>query len=499
MKLSVLLASINAEIPTKYRDLDVHAITTDSRDIKPGALFLAVAGESSDGRNYINQAVQNGAIAVLLDATNLQLSEQINNIPVLPIPMLKSKVGILASKFFNDPSQAMDIIGVTGTNGKSSTCHYIAEILNNLLESAATVGTLGVGQNGEYQTTKNTTPGPVELQKILADLNEQNIATVAMEVTSHALMQHRVKGICFKTAVFTNLTQDHLDYHHNMENYWQAKLKLFTEYCPKNVVVNLDDPRWQNLLAALEKDVAVIAYTLQPQHCCPHPTLTLTIIKYTASGVLVKISGAYGEQELEIPVIGDFNLSNMLAAIASCLSLGFAFNDIAKVLTKITSIPGRMQYIHVESKPLVVVDFAHTPDALMRALTALRHYSKGKLWCVFGCGGDRDRLKRKQMLAAAQENSDYVIITNDNPRTEDPNQIVADMLQNQPLAANVIIELDRKAAIELAINKAAVRDVILIAGKGHENYQIIGTEYLPFSDLAVVEDCMQDKSCNYLA
>lgn len=473
MKLAALLPGLR-----------IKAIKTDSRTIEPGDLFIAVAGLTTDGRHYIAQAIANGAIAVLAAAP--YQNNVVNTVPIIVVDKLAQKLGGIVSDFYLNPSQQMNMIGITGTNGKSSTCHYIAEILRKLAGKVATIGTLGVGTTAGYAPGTHTTPDPIALQKSLAALQAQGVQTVAMEVSSQALMQERVNGLKFHTVVFTNLTQDHLDYHQSMANYWAAKLKLFLEFDFSNAIVNLDDPYGRQLLVLLPKNVNIIGYTLEAQRKAACKIISAANIQYTTNGITTTLQGDFGSKTIDIPVVGAFNLSNMLAAIATCVALGYAFEDILSVISKVTNVPGRMQCIKAKLKPLVVIDYAHTPDALASVLQALKVYCPGKLWCVFGCGGDRDRTKRSDMLTAALRFSDYVILTQDNPRTEDPNQILADTINNHTDLDNVIIEPDRKVAIQLALSKAGRQDVVLIAGKGHEQYQIIGTEQIPFSDVDIV-------------
>ena len=472
------------EVAALLPGLSIKGIKTDSRNIEPGDLFIALVGLTTDGRQYIEQAIANGAVAVLAAAP--YQNKVINNVHIIVIDNLAQKLGGIVSDFYLNPSYNMNVIGVTGTNGKSSTCHYIAEILRQLACNVATIGTLGIGTADGYVPGTHTTPDPIKLQKSLAELKAQGMQTIAMEVSSQALMQERVNGVKFNTVVFTNLTQDHLDYHQSMANYWAAKLKLFLEFDFCNAIVNLDDPYGRQLLVLLPKDVKIIGYTLEAQRKATCNIISATNIQYTANGITATILGDFGSKTLDIPVVGAFNLSNMLAAIATCVALGYAFDDVLSVISKVTNVPGRMQCIKTNLRSLVVVDYAHTPDALASALQALKVYCHGKLWCVFGCGGDRDRTKRSNMLSAALRFSDHVILTQDNPRTEDPNQIIADIINNHADLDNVIIEPDRKVAIKLALSKAGVQDVVLIAGKGHENYQIIGTEKIPLSDMDIV-------------
>lgn len=489
MKLTTLLQCLDLNYP-QFADVVIQNIQADSRKIKPNDLFLAIPGLTTDGREHIAQAIAKGAVAVLAEAPYNVDKINKSKVPIVVISDLTKRLGIVASYFYGDPSHSMQVIGVTGTNGKSSTCHFIAELLRNLGCSAATIGTLGIGTSNGYRPTNFTTPDVITLQQNLAALRESGIQSVAMEVSSHALEQYRTVGVNFKMGIFTNLTQDHLDYHQTMSNYWQAKLKFFLDYAISKAVINLDDPYGRQLLVLLPANITVIGYTLETDRKVAIPCIIASDIQHSYNGIKTKLSFMGYEYTVDLPVLGNFNLSNMLAAIGAVSNLGYAMPDVLAQIAKVRNIPGRMQRIYCEHQPLVVVDYAHTPDALSRVLETLRYYCKGKLWCVFGCGGDRDRSKRPAMLSAALTFSDKVILTQDNPRTEDPQQIIADTLQNQSDLSKVQIELDRRFAIEMAIRKANEKDVILVAGKGHEDYQIIGTTKYPFSDIEVVENVM---------
>ena len=478
MKLKKLLNYINFEVSVP--DLEINAIQLDSRKVNFGDLFIAIPGLTTDGRQYIQHAITNGAIAVLAEEPCEYFYK---DVPIIVIPNLSKCLGDIANYFYMDPSSSLQIVGITGTNGKSSICHYIENIITS---QTGIIGTLGVNSG-------NTTPDCLSLNYHLADMRDRGFKYVAMEVSSHALDQARVADIKFNTVVFTNLSQDHLDYHKNMSNYWQAKLKLFLDYKYKNAIINLDDPYGRQLLYLLSKDINVLGYTLEPNRDLPCKMVTGVIIKSSLQETILKIGSHFGNAEIKIPMLGGFNISNVLAAVSSCIALGIEFNEIIEKLPTLKNANGRLHCINKSGYPLIIVDYAHTPDALQKVLALLRSYCKGKLWCVFGCGGDRDRSKRHEMLSCAISLSDQVVITQDNPRNEDPHQIVNDMLQNNRYS-NILIEMDRATAIEKAIQKTDINDIVLIAGKGHENYQIVGSNCLPFSDFAVAKEILDHVS-----
>jgi UDP-N-acetylmuramoyl-L-alanyl-D-glutamate--2,6-diaminopimelate ligase len=397
----------------------------------------------------------------------------------------------------------MPVIGITGTSGKTSTTHFIAQIASLCHHSCGIIGTLGVGflDKLKLQETYCTTPNAVEIQDTLAQLDNKNADMVAMEVTSHALEQHRVEGVHFNTAIFTNLTRDHLDYHKNMEEYWLAKKTLFTDFQPKFSIINVDDEKGRQLVE--NKDLhqgnrKVFAYSTYPEATKnPNPNIlyiTTEALILNEKGIQAQIKTPWGEGTLSCPIVGRFNLSNLLAAITALCLQHIPLEKILEMMPLIKTVPGRMmRFGGKHHLPLVIVDYAHKPDALAEVLTALRAQCRGKLWCVFGCGGDRDRGKRPLMAANVENLCDYYIMTQDNSRTEDPEQIFNEMLAGLKHPEKAIIEWDRKKAIHQAIMQAKSEDVILIAGKGHEKYQIIGINKNPFSDQREVQEALKER------
>jgi UDP-N-acetylmuramoyl-L-alanyl-D-glutamate--2,6-diaminopimelate ligase len=474
-------------------DCLITGIAIDSRKVQVGDLFLAYQGEVLDGRDFISDAIAKGAIAILCEDAIPQELILVTKVPVVVVPNLRHRVGLIAAKFYDYPARKLTVLGVTGTNGKTSVTQFIAAALTDLGVSCGVIGTVGVGFPGKLSPLHITTPDPVTLQRWLFALKQEGAQAVAMEVSSHSLVQQRIGGIDFKVAVFTNLTRDHLDYHGTMENYGTAKKMLFMQPGLQYAIINADDEFGQKLIQELKASLQVYAYTTKDMPT-EAPIVQAQDIKLAITGILADVITPWGKGLLKSHLLGRFNVSNLLAVLAV---LGVMQVDLAAALTsikKLETVNGRMQTFGGDKKPLVVVDYAHTPDALEQALLVLRECCHGALWCVFGCGGaPRDRGKRPIMGQIAEYYSDHIIITNDNPRAEDPQQIIDDILKGIlcPWAAEV--EQDRRAAIAHAIDCAQANDVILIAGKGHEDYQIIGKEKLRFSDQEVVERVLNAK------
>jgi UDP-N-acetylmuramoyl-L-alanyl-D-glutamate--2,6-diaminopimelate ligase len=492
IRLSELLADV-LQLPPES-DRTVNDITVDSREVKQGSLFIACKGADK----YIDQAVLQGAAVVLIDSesTYLATCSWEPGVPILPITDLAQQLGFIAARFYRHPSRHMQVIGVTGTNGKTSCTHFIAEALEAIQQkSTAVVGTLGNGSIAELQPSVHTTPQAVTLQKTLANFLAQGITTVAMEASSHGLDQGRVNGVDFAVGVFTNLTRDHLDYHGDMENYARAKRRLFEASRIQQAVINADDAFGQQLLKDLHPSLPVIAYTTGkiPSKLKGVPFLVAQHITLDRSGITADVRSSWGRGTLKSALLGRFNVSNLLAVLGTLLALEIPFEEALNALENLSGVPGRMEALGGGQQPLVVVDYAHTPDALEQALKALREHSHGQLWCVFGCGGDRDRGKRPLMGEIAERYADQLIITDDNPRTELPQNIVADIIQGLSPGCSVVVEHDRKRAIAHALACAKPGDVVLIAGKGHELYQLIGTHTVPFSDVLTAKLLLENR------
>jgi UDP-N-acetylmuramoyl-L-alanyl-D-glutamate--2,6-diaminopimelate ligase len=464
-------------------------IKTDSRAIQKGDLFLAYVGEMNDGRNYIGQAVQNGAVAIAFEANDGYTPPKVD-IPCIPIAQLKQKLGRIAAIFYGEPSNDLIVFGVTGTNGKTSCVYFLAQ----LLAHAHKVGILSTIGNGVYPhltPSLNTTVGAVDIQRTLAEFKKLGCQYVCMEVSSHSLVQGRINDVKFDTVIFTNLSRDHLDYHQDMEKYFQAKEKLFDDFCWQHAIVNADDTFGRRLLTNLiNKHSLPIAYSLKLSPL-KNSMAWFEAIEKRHFGFRVTLNTRKGKGDCDIPVLGTFNLYNVLAAISAVLSNDLEIDSILEILPVLKMPNGRMDVIHQTGKPTIVIDFAHTPDALEKALKAIRPFCRGELWCIFGCGGDRDEGKRAQMAKTVELNADCVVLTADNPRNEPIERIMFQTRQGFSMPSLVHEDIDRQRAIFYAIKHAKPNDVILIAGKGHEAYQEIDGVRHSFNEHAVVKEALK--------
>jgi UDP-N-acetylmuramoyl-L-alanyl-D-glutamate--2,6-diaminopimelate ligase len=473
-------------------------LVSDSRLVRQGDVFFAWPGEAGDGRKHIAAAVENGAAAVVFEERGFAWDAALA-VPHLAVKDLKHKAGPIAHACLGMPDSGMFTVGVTGTNGKTSIAVWLGQAFARLGDTAAVIGTLGVGlfkgrAEPQFDPTGFTTPDPVLLARKLAEVRDARATALAIEVSSIGLDQQRAAGMHFDVAIFTNLTRDHLDYHGTMENYEAAKLKLFQWPGLKTAVVNLDDPAGLRIVAHLRTHMAalpVTGYTLRSETEQPEiegvSILRASNLRSRNAGTEFRLDSPFGGANFKTRLVGHFNVSNALAVMATLLAKGAKLKSAVDAVESLEPAPGRMQQVGGQDSPMVVVDYAHTPDALEKTLEALRQVAQergGQLWCVFGCGGDRDPGKRPQMGAIAQA-ADHVLVTSDNPRSEDPSaiiaQIVAGMDQQHPGSRYQAIE-DRAAAILLAVKQAAKQDVILVAGKGHEPYQEIKGRKMPFSD-----------------
>lgn len=463
-------------------------MTLDSRQAASGDLFVAIAGHQADGRRFIPQAIAQGVAAVIAEAEGEAEDGQItemHGVPVIYLAQLPQRLSALAGRFWQQPGDKLRLIGVTGTNGKTTTTQLLAQWANLLGETSAVMGTVGNGLYGQLAATENTTGSAVDVQHVLHSLVEKGATLAAMEVSSHGLVQHRVAALPFAAAVFTNLSRDHLDYHGDMARYEAAKWLLFSEHQVGQCIINADDEVGRRWLESLPDAVAVtMENNLQPG--CHGRWLKATQVNYHDNGAAISFESSWGNGMVESRLMGAFNVSNLLVALATLLSLGYPLTELIATGNQLQPVCGRMEVFNAPGKPTVVVDYAHTPDALEKALEAARLHCKGKLWCLFGCGGDRDKGKRPLMGAIAEQLADVVVVTDDNPRSEEPAAIVADILAGLLDAGRARVVHGRAQAVTNAIMQAQENDVVLVAGKGHEDYQLVGNRRLDYSDRTTV-------------
>ena len=479
-------------------DVNVADLALDSRNVRPGAAFLACRGRRHHGLEFAAAAVTAGARAVLWEpAPGLSAPRFDTQVLVVAVPELSAQAGFIADRFFDAPSARLMVAGITGTNGKTTCAWLLAAALNASGRSCAYLGTLGCGLVGQVVPGNYTTPDAVTLQRQLAQLRDAGALAVAMEVSSHALDQQRCAGVRFQIAAFTNLSREHLDYHGDMHAYGMAKSKLFDWPSLGGRVINIDDALGAQLAARLPPSEALIltGQRSDPSQLVPGARFVhATHSAHQPRGLRIELRTSWGMARLHSRLLGDFNVDNLLTVLGALLATGLPLADACAALAECQAPPGRMQLAGGDGLPLAIVDYAHTPDALGKALRAARAHCAGRLLCVFGCGGERDRGKRAQMAQVAEALADVLYITDDNPRGEDPQRIVADILLGlrQPGLAHV--QHDRAAAISAALAAAARSDVVLVAGKGHEDYQLIGSERREFSDLAQVRAALELRS-----
>lgn len=467
----------------------IESLTDDSRNVQPGSLFVAVKGERVDGHEFIDRARETGASAVLL-----QRSVQVGTLPAVVVKDSRAALGLLGSRFYGDPSATLRMVGVTGTNGKTTTTYVAKTMLEAAGRRVGLIGTVAYVIGNETFPASHTTPGALELQKLFARMVATGLDSAVMEVSSHALALDRTTGAEFDVAVFTNLTQDHLDFHLDMERYFQAKLRLFVELGQagsrkdrKRAIVNADDPWGSRICAACP--VPVWTYGLRQA-----ADLRAEDVSLSASGTAFTLRSPVGSCSIRSRLVGEHNVYNLLAAIGVVLHEGMTLDQVQAAVERVVNVPGRFERVEAGQDFTVVVDYAHTEDALVRLLTAAEALRRSRIITVFGCGGDRDRTKRPKMGRVAVQYSDVVVLTSDNPRTEDPAAIlrevevgVKDALAQRPHVRYRMVA-DRRAAIEEAIREARPGDMVLIAGKGHEDYQIVGTTKHHFDDREVARD-----------
>lgn len=491
MKLRELLSSLTNVQAEGDLDIPIKGIATDSRKVKPGFLFVALRGFTVDGHDFTRQAEQNGAVAFVVE-------EKIEGISTyVQVADTKKVLAILADRFYNQPTKKLRLIGVTGTNGKTTVTHLVEKILSDAGHLTGIIGTIEMRIGSYREEVKNTTPESLELQRMFSLMEQSGASHACIEVSSHALELGRVWGCDFKTAIFTNLTQDHLDYHQTMENYRNAKSLLFSQlgntYGDKQkklAVLNRDDRQYEYLYKVTPAEV--LTYGIEHQ-----ADVRASNIQIKATGTEFTLETFKGSVPISMKMVGRFSVYNVLAATAACLAEGVPLESIKESIESITGVPGRFEPVNEGQNFAVVVDYAHTPDSLENVLKTARDLTKGQVFCIVGCGGDRDRSKRPIMAQIAARYSDVAIFTSDNPRSEDPNEILRDMFEGlseeKVQRDNYRCILDRKEAIEYAVSQAKDGDTVIIAGKGHETYQIIKDQILPFDDKEVVSVAIKNR------
>jgi len=480
--------------PPQVADIPVPAVRLDSRQIRPGELFIAIDGIHLRGSDFIADAIKRGAAAILVDTT-ADISFSDFTIPVCPVDDLRFRTGIIASRFYGEPSGKLNVTGITGTNGKTSVAYYLAQALSdNGKNPVGSIGTLGSGLFGKLAPGVNTTPDSVTIHGLLAEFLQHKARHVVMEVSSHALEQGRTSGVNFNTAVFTNLSREHLDYHGDLTAYASAKKKLFAATGLENAVINIDDPLGLELAGELRNRLNVISYGIVDRSFPTdrmQPLVSAIIGHEKINALMLGISSPWGTGELSVPLTGRFNAGNILACLGVLCLQGVPFKSALQRLSMIQGVPGRLEYFGNESSAGIFVDYSHTPDALQQALLSLRRLCVGKLYCVFGCGGNRDKGKRPLMGGIAEQYADHVILTSDNPRNESADKIIEDIRSGMRGYVPAHIQPDRALAIQSAIGLAGPDDIVLIAGKGHETWQEIQTRKIPFSDRQLVRNLLE--------
>ena len=494
MLLSELLSgfALHDPVPT----IQIFDIASNSANVTANSAFVALPGIKTNGIDYAIDAVKAGAIAVIYDATDdyslqrIPLLRKQVDIHWIGVDQLDHANGHIVSRFFGDPGQAMTIVGITGTDGKSSVTHLVTQALTRIGKTCASIGTLGYGIGNNLTPDTLTTPDSVSLQSRLHEFQQQRCEYVVMEVSSHALEQYRVNGCDFDIAVLTNLGRDHLDYHGDQQSYAAAKARLFHDFKLSGRVVNVDDSFGLQISEDVEPE-SLIRYSVDSDGG-PTAEVKLLASEMTANGLNIRAVTPLGEITAVTALLGSFNAENTLACIATLLALGLDYNQLELAVKDLKPIPGRMEKFTGErGSAAAVIDFAHTEQALRACLGASRQHTEGLLWCVFGCGGDRDQGKRSGMGRAVEELADRVIVTDDNPRNESPEKIVSEILAGMQHPDQACVVHNRQAAIEYALSQAAAEDLVVIAGKGHEQEQIVGNERRPFSDRHVVSRILQ--------
>ncbi len=484
MKLKHLIKVLgDCRIEGRVEDFDVCGISSDSKTVQEGFIFVAVKGVRQDGRIFIEEAIRRGARVIV----SRDIAEKIKPAPgIVFITVADDRLALarLANEFYGHPSRQVKTVGITGTNGKTTVSYLLESLLEGCGFSAGIIGTVNYRFRGKVIESRNTTPGPLELQSILAMMQKEGISFALIEVSSHALDQERVEGVDFHSAIFTNLTQDHLDYHQNLENYFQAKSRLFQELKPHAFAVINNDDRYAARLKGLTA-ARVVTYAIDNA-----ADITATDIKLYLSHSEFTLNAAGRKLNISIPLIGRHNVYNALAALSWGIAAGLDLSGMEKALAKFSLVPGRLEKIENNKDLNIFVDYAHTEDALRNVITSLRQITPARIIVVFGCGGERDKTKRPKMGETVTALADYAVITSDNPRSEDPGAIVEDIKRGIS-KDNYEVVLDRRSAIAKALSLARAKDAVLIAGKGHESYQIFKNSVVYFDDREVTRECLR--------
>ena len=491
------LAALLEGVVHPLRDVQVTDLAQDSREVRPGTAFLACQGRASHGIAHAAEAVGRGAVAVLWEpAPGVDAPAFPAQVAVHAIPELGARTGVLADRFFREPSSELRVAGITGTNGKTTCAYLLAQAAGLVGRPCAYLGTVGSGRPGALVAAGLTTPDGVTVHRRLAEARDTGAQAMSLEVSSHALDQHRVAGVRFDTAVFTNLTRDHLDYHGTLESYGAAKARLFRWPGLQRAVINVRDPFGRGLADSLGPEVEPLLYSTSNEIWATGGAGWIRVpeSRATATGLTLHVESSRGAGTLRSRLMGEFNAENLLAVLGVLLGWSVPLQQALSALAACAAPPGRMETFGGGAQPLVLIDYAHSPDALAKVLEAARAHARGRLLCVFGCGGDRDPGKRPLMGALAESLADVVVVTDDNPRTEASRAIIDQVLAGMRDASSAQVISDRAAAIHHAITEADAGDVVVIAGKGHEEYQLVGLERRPFSDRAVVLDALGEEA-----
>jgi len=498
---------IDDELVALCHNVTINAMVQDHRKARAGNLFIAHQGYNTHGLLYAQEAVAKGVSVVLWDGDvenrNDILASISNKVLCLHCDNLKFKVGPIASRYYEQPSLSLNTIGVTGTDGKTSIAHFLAQCLDAYDVHCGVMGTLGNGFINDLHPTGLTTVDALLVQKTLADIKQAGAKHVVMEVSSHGLDQGRVNGVAFATAVFSNMATDHLDYHGTLDHYGKAKKRLFYTPGLGAAVINLDDEFGRSLAKEVREHVCVWGYSVKPDVSeykdCADYFVHAIEIKPLQTGTHLAVATPKGSGDFDLPLLGKFNVSNALAVLATLLVSRFSFEKAIKSLAAVHSVDGRVEIIAELDKPVVIVDYAHTEQGLTAVCSSLREHYQGKLWCVFGCGGNRDRTKRPLMAKAVAKYADKIIVTSDNPRHEDPQAIIDEVMTGFSSLENVEAIMDRRQAIDVAISNAQPGDVILLAGKGHETSQIVGDVHIAFDDRRVARELLAARESGVLS